>query len=439
MPSPAPTPSHFALALRGAALLARLRLHEGWSEARIRMHQDLALRRLVTHAATHVRHYRELFRSLGLQPGDIRSRDDLGRLPVLTRATFREHADDLISDLADRSTLVPCRSSGSTGEPVTMWLGPRDFIDSWGFWAYGLLRSGGRPFDRYASLEFRQEARPRRRTFFERMGIFRTESLDLRAPVEETRARLERLRPEVLYGFPSCLHLLAHHVLEHGTTYRPRLVLTHGEVLPPAARELVGRALGCPVRDTYGSTEVFRIACECAHGRLHVLPDSAIVELDPTTRQPDGSGDVLITPLYLRTMPLLRYRLGDQLVLAEGPCRCGSSFQGILAVTGRSDDWITLPGGRRITGRHVRPHRIASLEGVVQFRIIQRLPDLFEVLVLPGPSYGPGTATRIEQILRESCAPTPVQVQIRLVRDLPRGGTGKHRAVVSEVPAGLED
>ncbi|HVP38345.1 MAG TPA: hypothetical protein VMS93_04095 [Candidatus Saccharimonadales bacterium] len=434
---PGRQPSQVSLALQGAAFLARLRLHEHWSEARIRAHQDRALRRLVAHAAAHVPYYREQFRALGMSAADIRTREDLSRLPVLTRTQLRERAEDLISNLAPRDALVPSRSSGSTGESVTHWLGPGDFIRSWVLYAYGMLWQGGRVTDRYAVIEFRLEPGPRRRALFEHLGVFRTDPVDLRQPLEEQLAQLERLRPGVVFGFPSCLHLLAHHVLRHGTSLRPRLVLTHGEMLLPETRALVGRALGCPVRDTYGSAEAFRLGCECTRGRLHLLPDSAIVEVDPATRTADGRGDILITPLYLRSMPLLRYRLGDQVAMAEGPCPCGSGFEGLREIVGRSDDWITLPDGRRITGRHIRPNRIASLPGVVQFRIVQRAPDRFEALVLPGPGYGPESGRRIESVIHEACAPARVAVEVRLVPDFPRGAAGKHRAVVSEVEPDL--
>jgi hypothetical protein len=71
---------------------------------------------------------------------------------------------------------------------------------------------------------------------------------------------------------------------------------------------------------------------------------------------------------------------------------------------------------------------------VVQIRIIQRTESRFDVLVLPGPGFGPDTPRAIEALITESLAPSKVEVRVQLVDDFPRGGAGKHRTIVSEVP-----
>src|SRR5262245_12226634 len=94
---PGRPPSNLSLAARGALILARLRAQERWPELRIRAHQDAALRRLVAHAAARVPYYRDLFRRLGLRPEDIRTREDLARIPILSRAHLREQPESLLS------------------------------------------------------------------------------------------------------------------------------------------------------------------------------------------------------------------------------------------------------------------------------------------------------------------------------------------------------
>ncbi|HVP39860.1 MAG TPA: hypothetical protein VMS93_11830, partial [Candidatus Saccharimonadales bacterium] len=252
---PGRPPSAISVGILGAAHLARLRLHERWSAARVRQHEDELLRRLITHAAAHVPYYRDLFRTLGLRPSDIRTREDLARLPILPRSQLQHRPETLVSDRAPRRRLTRCQSSGSTGERIVMWLDPNEYIESWGFWAYAFLRCGGRPTDRYAVLAFRHSTPPSRRPFFEKLGLFRVSTLYAEEAQEQTLARLEELRPDVLYGHPSVLHLLALCALRRGTRFRPRLVLTHGEVLMPETRALLKESLGWDVRNTYGAAE----------------------------------------------------------------------------------------------------------------------------------------------------------------------------------------
>ena len=89
---------------------------------------------------------------------------------------------------------------------------------------------------------------------------------------------------------------------------RPRLIFTSGELLDPATRRAIEDGFGAPVFDIYGCTELKEIAWECpAHAGLHLNADWILLEVDP----PGSAGKILVTPLYSRAMPLLRYEVGD--------------------------------------------------------------------------------------------------------------------------------
>src|SRR5690242_9285044 len=101
---PVRVPSGLSLAWGGAALLARLRRHEGWTAPRIRAFQERELRRHVAHAVAHVPYYRDLFREHGLRAADIATLADLPRIPMLTRAHLRAYEQRLISEDAPRDS-----------------------------------------------------------------------------------------------------------------------------------------------------------------------------------------------------------------------------------------------------------------------------------------------------------------------------------------------
>ncbi|MBI5837852.1 MAG: phenylacetate--CoA ligase family protein [Candidatus Eisenbacteria bacterium] len=422
------------LAAEGARTLLTLRLMERWSPAAVRERQSRMLRRLVEHAAARVPFYRERFRRAGVRPGDIRCAGDLARLPVLDRAAVRDAGELLLDERVarDPSRLVKVSTTGSTGTPLQLRLSNADFARSWAFFAYGLLACGGRLRDRYAQVQVPGPAR--RPTPIERLGFMRQIYVDLREGPAAVLADLVRLRPEVVYGYPSFLALAARAAEEQRLPLpRPRRLITHGEVLTPATRALLERAFGCPVRECYGSAEVFRLAFECDHGTLHVPPTVAVVEADPATRDADGFADVLVTPLYLRAMPLIRYRLGDRVRLAESPCACGLPFQGLRGVAGRCDDLLTLPGGRHVSARAV--NLMEDVPGVLEYRIVQKAPDRFEVQVRAGAGFGAASERAIESAIRDGCREPGIRVDVVRVERVPRTPNGKLAAVVSEVPA----
>jgi phenylacetate-CoA ligase len=102
-----------------SAALAELEQSQWWPPEALRELQLARLRRLAAHAYAQVPLYRRLWDAHGVQPQDIRSLDDLARLPLLDKSTLRAaYPDDALADDVDRSQLVRYASSGSTGEPL---------------------------------------------------------------------------------------------------------------------------------------------------------------------------------------------------------------------------------------------------------------------------------------------------------------------------------
>lgn len=117
-----------------------------------------------------------------------------------------------------------------------------------------------------------------------------------------------------------------------------RALFVGGEPLSPARRARISQIWGVPVVEEYGSTETGSLAGECPHGRLHLWADRAIFEvLDPDTGtlSAEGSGQLVVTPLYRQAMPLLRYNLADDVEVSTGPCECGWQLP-TVRVLGRS-------------------------------------------------------------------------------------------------------
>ena len=115
--------------------------------------------------------------------------------------------------------------------------------------------------------------------------------------------------------------------------YRPgedfpalRALFVGGEPLSGARRRRISQIWGVPVVEEYGSTETGSLAGECPRGRLHLWADRAIFEVhDPATGRTgtEGSGQLVVTPLYREAMPLVRYNLEDNVEVSYADCPCG--------------------------------------------------------------------------------------------------------------------
>lgn len=213
----------------------------------------------------------------------------------------------------------------------------------------------------------------------------RLRTLPLDAPLPSLVAALEALRPRALTGYPSALERLAEEQRAGRLHLRPRLVATSGEVLTPAARAAIEAAFGVPVLDVYGSSEFAYLAFGCAHGWLHVNADWVRLEpVDAGYRPvPPGvpSDTVLVTNLANRVQPIVRYDLGDAVVVRPDPCPCGSPFPA-LRVAGRQDDVLEVLGDGGAAVRLLPMALTAPVEatpGVHRYQVVQRDARTLEV------------------------------------------------------------
>lgn len=197
-------------------------------------------------------------------------------------------------------------------------------------------------------------------------------------------------RPDYFYGYVSMIESLAQHVVRRNAQHRwPELkvVITTAEVLTDPQRQLFKAAFGVPVQNEYGCGEVGPIAYECKAGSLHLITENQVVEI----LKPDGSeagigetGDIVITDLHNRAMPLIRYRVGDLGVRGE-PCTCGRGFPVLQKVWGREYDLVETPDGRRYHGEffmYLFEDLRSSGAGVDKFQVIQTGPASLEVRIV---------------------------------------------------------
>jgi phenylacetate-CoA ligase len=166
-----------------------------------------------------------------------------------------------------------------------------------------------------------------------------------------------------------------------------RALLVAGEPLSPARRDRIAAVWRAPVVQEYGASETGGLAGECPHGELHLWADRAIFEVyDPATGRitPDGSGELVVTPLCREAMPLLRYHIGDRVEVSHRDCPCGWALP-IVRVLGR------FAAG-------------AGLTQVGLEELVFRLPAEYGVLFWRARHTGTGLLVQIEADVRHGPA-----------------------------------
>jgi phenylacetate-coenzyme A ligase PaaK-like adenylate-forming protein len=226
----------------------------------------------------------------------------------------------------------------------------------------------------------------------------------------------------------------------------PRHIGTSAEVLTEALRRRAQAALGVPVWDSYGATELAPIAAQCGHGRLHPLEDRAIFEVADAQRRALPPGQIgkqlLLTVFGRRTQPLIRYALGDRVRLLPGPCTCGRALQRLAVVAGRREESLVLPATRGAQPVVIHPNQLHAvlerlLAGLWQVRQTDRPggPLLRGLLVGEPPAPVLDEVRGAVAALLEAQGAAAVDLRVEPLAAAPRGRSGKARLIVRERPS----
>ncbi|GGG64216.1 hypothetical protein GCM10011374_29730 [Kocuria dechangensis] len=388
----------------------------------IRLRQQERLAELVAFAREHSAYYRRLYQDL---PERV---DDVTSLPVTDKRELMAHFDEVVTDPAVTLEAVqafvadPARigerftgkylvatTGGTTGRRGIFVLDDRNWTvasglmsimgRTWLSWRdlarmvargarFAALIATGGHFLAVATSTREKREKPRRHRM---LGLF-----SVHEPLPDLVARLNSFDPAYMLGYASVLRLLAGEQEAGRLHLRPVLVVSTAEGLPADDRSRMERAFGAVVREVYGCTETGYAAYSCARGWLHLLDDWVIVEAVDADHRPVPPGTeshtVLMTNLANRVQPIIRYDVGDRVLVRPGPCECGDPAPAIR-VQGRASDVLTFPaadGQGRVT---VPPLALGTVvdrtPGVELFQVVQTAPAVLRVRLLAATGSDP--------------------------------------------------
>ncbi|MDD2241025.1 MAG: phenylacetate--CoA ligase [Kiritimatiellae bacterium] len=321
----------------------------------LRKLQGQRLRAVVERAYDHVPFYRAKMQAQGVTPDDIRSIEDLPRLPFITKTDFRDQYPFGMFGVPQKEIVRIHASSGTTGKPTVSGYTQAD-IDNWAECAARSLACGG------ATAEDTVQVAYGYGLFTGGLGMhYGAEKLGAAAlpmsagNTEKQIMLMKDFNVTVLCCTPSYALQIAEVAAAMGIDLMT-LPLKSGhfgaEPWTEAMRQHIEQVLPLKALDIYGLSEVAGpgVANECLEQNgLHVFEDHFYPEIiDPVTDTPlpDGEkGELVFTCLTKEGVPLIRYRTRDiTLLLNEGPCPCGRTSRKIARLMGRTDDMLIIRG-----------------------------------------------------------------------------------------------
>jgi phenylacetate-CoA ligase len=434
-------------AKNGTAKLRHLREFEQFqfaSPERVRERQWSEFREIVTHAFRSCPFYRAKFTAAGFTPADLRTPDDVWRIPTTSKQEIQEHLSEMLAEGVAQDQIIRDMTGGSTGRPMVVYYDRQRFDrrvaatirhNRWAGWDIGdkVAAVWGATRDvRQASLS----ARVRNRVI-NRQLILDASAID-DARMGEFARTLVRYKPKAMLGYANALGLFARFVIAEGISgIRPRGIVSSAEVLTERDRADIERAFGCPVFDRYGSRELGIIASECeAHRGMHVNAEDLFVEVLTGGRPVvvGETGDIVITDVRNRVMPMIRYRTMDLGRAAEHPCSCGRGLPLIELAGGRVTDFLVSAAGQKVSGIVLATYVITDVEGVGQVQFVQRARDAVLVRIVKGGGWSDHSQQRLIRRVRDYLG-DEMQVQVEFTPAIPLEASGKYRFSISELPA----
>ena len=343
---------------------------ETMSRPKIAALQLKRLRQTVKNAYDNVPMHRKRMRKLGMEPGDIKSLQDLTRLPFTVKGDLRDHYPFGMF-ARPRSKIARLHaSSGTTGKPTVVGYTLKDLATWAGLMARSMACAGTRPGDvvhnAYGYGLFTGGLGAHYGA--ERLGA--TVVPMSGGSTERQIVLIRDFGARVLCATPSYALAIAEVAEKEGVDLRRsrlRIGLFGAEPWSEAMRNEIQIRLGLKAVDVYGLSEILGpgVACECEEMQagLHGWEDHFIFEvIDPDTGKPVAEGEqgeLVITTLTKEALPMLRYRTRDITRVSTQRCDCGRSHLRIKRITGRNDDMLI------IRGVNVYPSQVeAALVGV---------------------------------------------------------------------------
>lgn len=409
--------------------------------------QDRRLAALLRDAYDNVPYYRAV---LGESGAVDDRRVDLERFHLirpLDKDTIRSRFDDLRSRADDLGKLELNTSGGSTGEPVKFLQDRR--MQTWNTAVSMLFDewAGTYPGDRKALLwGAPRDLSGTNQSLAARTKVWLRNELQLdayRLTNESMRRYVDaynEFRPDHLLAYAQSLYQWAQFIEAQGLeVVSPRSIITSATALEPHMRTVIERVFRAPVTNRYGSREVGGIACE--RGPEHQLVVSALTHfvevVTPEGRAagPGQAGELLVTLLTNRAMPLIRYKIGDAGVVGAAPT-APPHWPRLDAVLGRVTDIFYTASGDQVYGGYFTRlfyHR----DWVAQFQVVQEDYDRIRIRIVPTSPEGAEEALEayraelteaVREAMGESC-----EVIFELVDEIPLGPSGKRRYTISEL------
>lgn len=362
------------------------RSFDSLSELELISHQEKQLKNQLLYAQKHISKYKGIKINLNKKADEI-----IKSFPILTKDDLRSNPKSL--QINNNQHVSRIYSSGSTGVSTWVSMNKLDLmsiqslsIHLWELCGYKL----GNPILQTGISPKRSRLKKMKDLFF---GVHYVSAFTLSTDdLKKICSILSKNNKYTLVGYPSSLNIIAEYIIENNINLKLKTVIGLGDKLFDHYKKNIQKAFGCKIHETYGSSEGFQIGFQADLDYMYLYTPQVYLELLDDNNNPvkEGEiGNVVVTRLENKHMPLIRYKLGDLAIMLpkdKYPPNRKFNFPLIEKVIGRNTDVVILPDNRKLIV-HSFTGIFEYIPEIKQFKIIQKNRKSMTVQFIPDDNF----------------------------------------------------
>ncbi len=388
------------------------------------------MREFIRHSYENVPYYNRLFKDLKLIPADIKTTDDLVKLPILTKEIIRENFKNgrIIAKNIPKKDLMLRGSSGSTGQPLQYYITKEAYSMAIAANLRGWSWMGYRLGDKYIKLSTnpRQVFVKRFQDKINNCDYIHSKSFtktDIRNIVNHFRIS----NVKFIRGYPAALYILSKYIKENNIDdIKPIAINTTSEPLFPNMRKVIEKQFNCQIFDSY-SAEGGPVVFECnSHKSYHISSEYGFMEfVRDNSRVTEGKAEIVSTDLTNYAMPFIRYRVKDVATLDFKKCTCGRGLPTLSKIEGRDTDILVTPSGKQLTFYFFAGY-FEWVKSVDMFQFAQNGINEIRLKLVPNERFNDKERAKIEKDMSDHIG-NEMKLFIQIVDKIPLTSSGKRR------------
>ncbi|MBF0232963.1 MAG: hypothetical protein HQK65_07985 [Desulfamplus sp.] len=388
-------------------------------------HQNNLIKKIVKHAYYNTEYYKNIFNKLNLKPSDIMCKEDLKKLPELTKSNIRNNISQIKSNDFHGKKLIVDYSGGSTGNTAILYKSPFFIQMSRASTLRNNRLIGWKPSDKTVWLwGAPYEHQKIKHSFISKLGIlinrrqlfnaYNYSKNDFPMWVE----KINQFKPKIIYGYASIILEFSKFLLLNDIRFPfIRFIVSTTETLK--GRETIEKAFHCRVYNQYGCREILSISIETSKGVMSLSDDVVAVNHN-------DQNEFLITALYSYGFPLINYKLGDcGTTPLEIDCENRLPFSTLKLEIGRITDNFIRSTGNKVSSSALGVY-IASFQlPLIEYQAIQLDYKKFHINYKPETNHEPEKIKKVFIEIFMEYFGNDIEILIKKVENIPVEKSGK--------------